>query len=216
MRRISIFFALLCAVTGISALSTSSAGATHLPGDTTRLPGKPPAPAGWTLVEGDRVAIAHGTHDTHTSGAAAPQALVRSLRFAANARFVSAELGYHGQDNGMLRARATTPRSWERFDLLWDPGSDAYALRSRANQRYVSVELDAQGRDHAMLRAAATEIGERERFYLYRNARSGMYSMLSKANARWTSVHLGYGGRDHAMLRASATEIGPREQFEFV
>jgi hypothetical protein len=213
MRRISIFFALLCAATGISALSASSAGATHLRGDTTRLPGKPPAPAGWALVEGDRAAIAHGTH---TSSAAAPRALVRSLRFAANTRYVSAELGYQGQDKGMLRARATAPRSWERFDLLWDPGSDAYALRSRANQRYVSVELDAHGRDHAMLRAAATGIGERERFYLYRNARSGMYSMLSKANARWTSVHLGHAGRDHAMLRASATEIGPREQFEFV
>jgi hypothetical protein len=34
----------------------------------------------------------------------------------ANGRIVSAELGYGGGDNGMLRARATAIGPWEQFE----------------------------------------------------------------------------------------------------
>jgi len=47
--------------------------------------------------------------------------LVRSLgrsRSPANNQYVSGELGWHGDDYGMLRARATSVGSWERFIIV--------------------------------------------------------------------------------------------------
>jgi hypothetical protein len=43
------------------------------------------------------------------------------LRSGANNRFVSAELGYTGANEGMLRARATAKGPWERFEINWLP-----------------------------------------------------------------------------------------------
>lgn len=198
MRRISMFFMLLCAIVGTSALTAPGALAAH--------PAKPaPAPAGWSLVKGDQIKGAESTQNGR----------VRTLRSTANDRYVAAELGRRGEEYGMLRARATKPRTWEKFDLLWDDESNAYALRSRANGRYVSVELGRRGEDHAMLRARATKIGAWERFLLYRNAGTGKYSLLAKANSRWVSAEVGYKGRTDGMLRARSYKPGAWEQFTF-
>src|SRR4051794_36847824 len=85
------------------------------------------------------------------------------LRSRANARYVSAELGYAGSSYGLLRARATKVGPWEKFECV-TTGTNQWAIRSRANGRYVTAELGYSGDLYGVLRARATTIGVRERF----------------------------------------------------
>jgi hypothetical protein len=73
----------------------------------------------------------------------------------------------------MLRARATTIGSWERFffptDLLED-SHPYYTVLWAANARYVSAELEYAAGNYAMLRARARSVlgsfpGTWEQFY---------------------------------------------------
>jgi hypothetical protein len=76
-----------------------------------------------------------------------------------NVHAVSAELSMNEPDYGMLRARAATPGSWERFHCQPLSGGEV-AFWSEASGYYVSAELSRGG----LLRARATSIGPWERF----------------------------------------------------
>jgi hypothetical protein len=76
----------------------------------------------------------------------------------ADGLFASTEMGYTGGDWAMLRARAQTDGSWERYAIgcVYPGGSAAYLwFWSGASQKYVSTELGFTGGRYAMLRARA-------------------------------------------------------------
>ena len=131
---------------------------------------------------------------------------------ASNAKYVSAELGYGGNLNGMLRARASLPGPWETFRICTD--GTAHWFNSQANGKYVSAELGRTGTDHGMLRARASSVGPWERFEI---GRYGNYDTIkSLANNRYVSAERGYGGVRAGMLRARATTVGPWEKFSLI
>lgn len=154
-----------------------------------------------------------GSKFTQVKGSKFSPSAVYALGFLENRRLVSAELGYPGDFNGMLRARADVLGPWEQFDLTWD--GSFWNLRSTANGLYVSAELGYGGDFYGMLRARAGGIGPWEQFNLYTDG-SGVYALQSAANGLFVSEELGYGGDFHAMLRARSGGIGPWEVFVFV
>ncbi len=80
-------------------------------------------------------------------------------------RYVTAELGYTGNNYGMLRARSTTAGPWEEFNTSSSPcGVCSMTIVSRANSRLVSAELAFTGANNGMLRARATAVGAYEQF----------------------------------------------------
>lgn len=86
---------------------------------------------------------------------------------ASNGLYVSAELGYSGNLNGMLRARASSIGPWEQFSLFYGGGDahGSYSLRA-ANGLWVSAEVGYATSDplYGMLRARVDKIGPWERF----------------------------------------------------
>jgi hypothetical protein len=130
------------------------------------------------------------------------------LRSNANGKYVSVEMTYTGVDQYMLRARASTVGSWERFEFCWGVnGNDAnLAIRSLRNGKWVSAELGYGGGRYGMLRARADRIGPWETF-------NGALGLRNVTNWKWVSAELGYGGGLYAMLRARASSYGPWEKF---
>jgi hypothetical protein len=136
---------------------------------------------------------------------------------AANA-YVSTEIGYGGGLNGMLRARASTPGTWEKYSICgwWDAQYNTFvqSIRSERNGRYVTAEFGYTGVDNGMLRARATSIGIWEKFKIQRWGEHGsMYTIRSLRYSRYVSTERGYGGVRHNMLRARASSIGPWEKY---
>jgi hypothetical protein len=130
---------------------------------------------------------------------------------------VSAELGYSGDNYGMLRARATRVGPWEKFTVCSDFNGQhglRYYIRSQANRRYVSAEVRYSGDDRGMLRARATGVGPWEEFTI-RGTSTGATYLWSQANRRYVSAEVRYSGDDRGMLRARATRVGPWENFGF-
>jgi hypothetical protein len=84
-----------------------------------------------------------------------------------NGRYVSAEFGRTGVDDGMLRARATSIGPWEKFRIeRWGPNPSMYTIKSLTYGRYVSTELGYGGVRKNMLRARASGIGNWEKFII--------------------------------------------------
>jgi hypothetical protein len=136
---------------------------------------------------------------------------------AANA-YTSTEIGYSGGLNGMLRARASTPGTWEEYSICgwWDTqyNTRVQSIRSHRNGRYVTAEFGYTGVDNGMLRARATSIGIWEKFKVEQWGPNGsMYTIRSLRYSRYVSTERGYGGVRHNMLRARASSIGPWEKY---
>lgn len=129
-------------------------------------------------------------------------------------RFVSAELGYSGGDNAMLRARATEIGPWELFDLCFDSTTGTTIIRSEANGLLVSAEFGYTGGDNGMMRARAAAVGPWERFRLSIHSDAGFYTIENAGNSILVSAEFAYGGGDNGMLRDRASAIGPWEQFD--
>jgi hypothetical protein len=129
----------------------------------------------------------------------------------ANGLYVSAELGYTGNNYAMLRARGTAVGSWELFRVCFNGGYDT--IQSQANWKYVTAELGYSGGSYGMLRARATTVGAREKFVVNCDASGFVCRIISAANGLYTSAELGYTGGNYGMLRARAEEIGPWERF---
>ncbi|MBV9854403.1 MAG: fibronectin type III domain-containing protein [Streptosporangiaceae bacterium] len=134
-----------------------------------------------------------------------------TIHSTANDNYVSAELGYTGNDYAMLRARAAAQGPWEMWTAVVLSNGEIN-LQSPANGNYVSAELGYTGNDYAMLRARASVAGPWESFQLVPNA-DGTYSLQSTANGNYVSAELGYTGDSYAELRAGSVTIGPREEF---
>ena len=138
-----------------------------------------------------------------------------SIFARANNRYVSAELKETGNRVGMLRARATSIGTWEKFAVVgncW--ASPGCALRSAANGRYVSAEILDPGAQKGMLRARATSVGAWERFRISGDCTVNC-ALKSLANSRWVSAEKEYTGSGKGMLRARSTSIGTWEKFIF-
>ncbi|GAB2723880.1 fascin domain-containing protein [Kitasatospora kifunensis] len=133
------------------------------------------------------------------------------IRSAANGQYVSAELGYTGDQYGMLRARAGAVGPWEQYNLCRNTTTNTYAIRS-SNGQYVSAELGYTGDQYGMLRARAGAVGPWEQF-TFEPAANG-YAIRSAANGQYVSAELGYTGDQYGMLRARAGAVGPWEQFQ--
>jgi hypothetical protein len=80
---------------------------------------------------------------------------------------VSAEQGYTGTTEGMLRVRATALGPWELFFAVQQPdGSWALMAYQDNGTPYVSAERAYGGYDTGMLRARAAVVGLYEKFYI--------------------------------------------------
>ena len=133
----------------------------------------------------------------------------------ANSRYVSAELKETGNRVGMLRARATSIGTWEKFAVVGNcRATSGCALRSAANGRYVSAEILDPGAQKGMLRARATSVGAWERFRISGDCTVSC-ALKSLANNRWVSAEKEYTGSGKGMLRARNTSIGTWEKFVF-
>jgi Peptidase family M23 len=138
-----------------------------------------------------------------------------SIFALANSRYVSSELSYTGNRNGMLRARATSVGTWEKYAIVgncW--ASSGCALRAAANGRYVSAEIKDPGSQNGMLRARATSVGTWEKFRISGDCTTGC-ALKSLANSKWVSAEKAYSGSGNGMLRARATSVGGWEGFLF-
>jgi hypothetical protein len=138
-----------------------------------------------------------------------------AVKSNANGYFTSAELGYGGNEYGVLRARSSAVGQWENYTLGGVPGSPYWALTAGANGQYVSAELGYSGGYYGMLRGRADLIGDWEQFNLYRITTGGTtsWALQSAANGLYVSTELGYGGGDYGMLRARSGAIGAWEQY---
>ncbi len=153
----------------------------------------------YTLIERYDAKSAHATFDCN-------------LRSEANGEYVSAELGYRGSQQGVLRARAGTDGPWEQFECV-AVGINQWAIRSLANGRYVSTELGYPGTSYGVLRAHAGAIGSWETFTLDSVPGCSCFA-IKGANSKFVSAELGYTGSVHGLLRARAATIGPWEKFD--
>ncbi|WP_147426578.1 fascin domain-containing protein [Trinickia fusca] len=130
----------------------------------------------------------------------------------ANSDFVSAELGYAGDEYAMLRARATVEGPWEKYTVCNVPTGGYWTIQSEANGLYVSAELGDAGAQYGMLRARATVVGPWEK-YTFGSCGVDCTVIRSLANGKFVSAELGYTGDQVGMLRARAAVVGPWEQF---
>ena len=126
-------------------------------------------------------------------------------------KFVSAELGYGGNDYGMLRARATGVGAWESFSLLGDCSRQC-ALQSDANGKFVSAELGYQGYAWGEIRARSGSAQGWEQFRFVGNCDSSC-AILALSDSRYVTTQLGYTGAGQNMLRANATSAQGWEQY---
>jgi len=133
------------------------------------------------------------------------------LRSNANHRYVSAELGFAGALNGLLRARATSVGTWEQFQCVAE-GAGRWAIKSKANGRFVSAELGYSAGRYGMLRARATAVGVWETYSFVPVNSCGCYAVRG-ANAKFVSAELGYPGSTYGVLRARSSGVGPWEEF---
>jgi hypothetical protein len=131
----------------------------------------------------------------------------------ANGLYVSAEVGWAGARNGILRARASVIGPWELFRECWyvnTAGKYVFSLQSQANSKWVSIEYNYTGNLYEVLRARAATAGEWEHFYM--GVPQNWHMDLQAVHlGRYVSVELGNTGDDYAILRARATAFGPWE-----
>lgn len=170
----------------------------------------PAAPAHAASVEIGGGLIAEITGPAQSESTAAYKCYDGWLKSRYNGLYVSVEINYTGVDKYMLRARASSPGSWERLEFCWGTGGGNplnVSIRSLQNGLWVSSEQGYTGARWGMLRARASSIGPWEVFYSDRG-------LQSRASWRWVSVEMNYSGSLRYMLRARATSPGPWEQFE--
>jgi hypothetical protein len=86
-----------------------------------------------------------------------------TLRAEANGLYVTTEVNYTDNYEGLLRARGTTVGDWVKFHLKRQSNGN-YALKSKANGKYVTAEIYDPGTDQGLLRARGTSVGSWERF----------------------------------------------------
>jgi len=138
-------------------------------------------------------------------------AVAYAIQSVASSKYATAELGYTGSRQNMLRARATAVNVWEFYSFCFDDNYDYFY--SIANQRFVSVEIGYTGALKGMLRARATVPDAWERFVITCDSTSSICNIKSAQNQLYVSAELGYPGGDNGMLRARATAVGLWEQF---
>ena len=85
-----------------------------------------------------------------------------TLKSAANGKFVAAEWGYSGLQNGMLRARSSSLGPWEKFQI--DSGHNPCAFMTLTVMKYTSTEVNRTGIEYAMLRARSDVWGPWEKY----------------------------------------------------
>ena len=129
--------------------------------------------------------------------------------------FVSAEFGYPGGYNGMLRARNPWIGPWETFRLCTD--NIHWIIDAWGSGLWVSAELGYGGGDWAMLRARASQVGPWEQFRLYCFT-DGTCAFQNGPNGLLVAAEFGYDGDHNGMLRArtGGLTVGAWERFNFV
>jgi hypothetical protein len=132
------------------------------------------------------------------------------IRSQANAKYVSAELGYTSYMYAALRARSTSVGAWEKYQCA-AIGANRWAIRSRANGKYVSAELSYAGSLQGTLRARASTVGSWEQFTIVPTG--ARFALNSSANSKYVSSELNYAGSLYSLLRARAGTIGSWETY---
>lgn len=137
---------------------------------------------------------------------------------AANGLLVSVELNYPGNQQAVLRARATDEDLWEDF-LFERLGYVStycarYAIYSLANYKHVSTERNYSGDQNGILRARAGSAQEWEKYTLCTDSTLG-YFRIGASNGRFVAAELNWTGNQNAILRARTPidKPGPWEMF---
>jgi hypothetical protein len=140
----------------------------------------------------------------------------------ANGPFVSAEVGYTGEDNGMLRARSVSVGPWELFKVC--PTVDGfYTIKSEYNNLLVSAEFGYTGPRFGMLRARTPEnqAGPWEKFAVSTDhAYPTLVNIESPSSPQlmgstMVSAEFGYTGKDNGMLRVRGQTLIPGDWERF-
>ena len=138
--------------------------------------------------------------------------------FSSNAsgRFATAEYGYTGGLQGMLRARSLDLGPWQYNRWCIDESSGAWVLQFVSSSSYfVSEEQNDTGLYQYMLRARATVIGPWEKYMIECEDNFGDYAFKSLENNNWVTTEMGsnYSGSNQWMMRARAGSVGPWEMY---
>jgi len=152
------------------------------------------------------------TSEAAERGTSAVSCKNRTIQSLANGKYVSAELGWSGDNYGMLRARSSKVGPWEKFRFCYNGYN--YTIQSLANGKFVSAEFGWSGASRGMLRARAPRAATWERFYI-NSCGTGCTSIQNLAipSRRHVSAELGNKGNRSGMLRARNEGVGPWERF---
>ncbi|HVK22855.1 MAG TPA: hypothetical protein VM677_15975 [Actinokineospora sp.] len=128
-----------------------------------------------------------------------------NIRSVITGKLVSTEVGWGGDYNGMLRARATVEGPWERYSFCHNISEGYWYIMAYGNGRFVSAEIGWSGEDYGLLRARASEIGAWEKFEV--ECDNNNTTIRSKANTLWVSTDLTFEN----LLRAGSDDFWPGE-----
>jgi hypothetical protein len=126
-----------------------------------------------------------------------------------NGLYVSTELGYSGNQYGMLRARATSVGPWELYQFC--ALESIYYIYANADNRYVSAELGYTGEEYGMLRGRSLGIGPWERYKVTGCCNDMIFQ--SAANLNYVTGEFAFRGSYYGMLRARARTLGEWQEW---
>ncbi|WP_283958961.1 S1 family peptidase [Streptomyces sp. 35G-GA-8] len=139
-----------------------------------------------------------------------------TLKAHVNDNYVTPEINETGNQQGKLRARATTPYGWEQYTLHTRDGGQTVSLRAEANNLWVTTENSMTGDYEGMLRARGTATPAGWEQYTLVPQGGQNYALKAKVNGKFVAVEHNYTGSDADLLRARSTTVtGGWERFTF-
>jgi hypothetical protein len=134
-------------------------------------------------------------------------------------KYVSAELGFTGSLEGMLRGRSDTVGRWESFNIDFVPGSTVYQrigsearvsgdAYSNLNKSLVQAELNYPGGDDGMARAMGSPNDgyQTSEQFLITSVGGGWYTIKSRVTGKYWEAESGYANERDGMIRAAGSD----------
>ena len=152
------------------------------------------------------------------AAAADPYVGIVAIRSRHMNKLVSAELGFTGSLEGMLRARADGIGRWETFTIDKVPNTSYYLIASNArvsgddysnlNKSLIRAELNYPGGDDGMLRAMGSPndgYQTAEQFQIT-SVGGGYVTIKNRSTGKYLKAESGYAGQRDGMIRAAGND----------
>lgn len=136
-----------------------------------------------------------------------------AIQSVATGMFVSTELSFRGDRNGVLRARATQPRGWEAFTIVGDCSTKRGCwIKSTANGKWLFPDWDSR-----VLRASLTEQGGNSLFRTSGDCTSAEGCLIRPVvPGLYLAADLTASGNDYGVLRSNDFWAPSAQRFRIV